>query len=136
VRALVFEVFSLIGVGDIVTVGLGDEAIFALLFVRFVGSATQPIASMQPAKTRADPKYGFILCFLPFVFLRALFGKVCAAAPPTLCVFRSSLRLRAKHKRSTDFVQPEKQAVWLMTARSGTLDRRSIPALNDKRTVI
>jgi len=86
---LVFEVFSLTGVGDVVTVALGDEAIFALLLVRFVGSATQPIASMQPAKTSADPKYGFILCFLPSFFLRALFGKVRAAATLILCAFRS-----------------------------------------------
>jgi hypothetical protein len=50
--------------------------------------------------------------------------------------FGLSLRLRAKHKRSTDFVQAEKQTVWLMTARSGTLNRRPMPALDDKRTVI
>jgi len=51
-------------VGDTVGVAVGKAATFALLLVRFVGSATHPVAIM-PANTRsADPKYRFILCIL------------------------------------------------------------------------
>jgi len=77
----VFEVFSPIGAGDTVAVGLGVNVTIALLFARFVGSATHAVTSRQAAIRRTDPKYCFIPGTLPVVGYAALLGNVCAARP-------------------------------------------------------
>jgi hypothetical protein len=82
-------------VGDIVAVGAGEAATFALLLARFAGSVTHPVASRQAAMKSADPKYCFILCTLPLVSYAGLLGNACAVQPNP-CAFCFSSRLCAK----------------------------------------
>jgi hypothetical protein len=84
-------------VGDIVAAGVGNEATFALLLARFVGSATHPVASMQAAMNSSAPKY-FRILVLSYLFSESgLFGNVRAARPIPFASLGFCLRLCVKH---------------------------------------
>jgi hypothetical protein len=96
-------------VGDIGAVGVVDGATFALLFARFVVSATHPVVSRKAATARDNPKFRFILFTLLFFYWTVSFGKVCAVEPDSLCVFHSFLRLCVKPVPRSEFTQRRKE---------------------------